>query len=154
MCVHSWSQAICADCVVISGFVACGANLGRFVFDEAEAFAMALAAELAQYADDLPPPLVTSFSRPFLSAFRLKAPVARLGLLDEPLPADWQDYCDALAIEAVHLDYTRTSPDEVAMVRETGRDVRFYTVNEPAAVAAHFDAGLTAVISDFPERFF
>lgn len=139
--------------------------------DEAEAFAVALAHELRhELRHELSPeltaktdagaptmvmsPLVTSFSRDFLRAFRRHAPTARLGLLDEPLPADWYEFCADLAIEAVHLDYSRTSPEDVAAVRARGLDVRFYTVNDPAAVQAHLAAGLTAVISDFPERFF
>ena len=122
--------------------------------DESEAFAAALASELALPAHQLQNPLVTSFSREFLVAFRKHAPTARLGYLDEPLPADWQAFCDEIDAEAVHLDYSRTSPDEVAAVRASGRDIRFYTVNDPDAVQAHFEAGLTAVISDFPDRFF
>ncbi len=129
--------------------------------DEALLFASALAQELAGnwFADKdvspaIRPPLVTSFSRPFLTMLRSIDPAVRLGLLDEPLPPDWQAFCDEWQIEAVHLDYAQTSPEDVAAVRASGRDVRLYTVNDPAAIADHVDAGLTAVISDFPERFF
>ena len=122
--------------------------------DETEAFAAALAAELALPAHQAQNPLVTSFSREFLIAFRAHAPTARLAYLDEPLPADWQVFCDEIGAEAVHLDYSRTSPNAVAAVRASGRDIRFYTVNDPVAVEAHLHAGLTAIITDFPDRFF
>lgn len=119
-------------------------------YEERE-FAIALAEILSQHLEMQP--LITSFSRPFLYAMRQESPDARLGLLDEPLPRDWQEFCDAWTIEAVHLDYAQTSAEDVAAVRASGRDVRLYTVNDPVAVAPHLAAGVTAIITDFPERF-
>ena len=118
---------------------------------EEDEFARLLAATLSERRTV--PPLVTSFSRPFLCALRQECPGARLGLLDEPLPKDWQEFCDAWQIEAVHLDYTQTSVADIMAVRATGRDVRLYTANDPEAVAAHLAAGATAIITDFPEHF-
>ena len=120
--------------------------------NEEVAFADAIAGILAQNLSK--PPLVTSFSRKFLMALRTAAPDARLGLLGEALPEDWEGFCDQLAVEAVHLDVTKCTPDDIAAIGKTGRDTRLYTVNDPASVTGHIDAGLTSVITDLPDRFF
>lgn len=119
--------------------------------NEEEEFAVALAKELSQ--NNAPSPLITSFSRSFLCAMRHECPNARLGLLDEPLPPDWEAFCDEWKMEAVHLDYTQSSTEDIAAIRASGRDIRLYTANEPAGVAPHLAAGATAIITDFPERF-
>lgn len=119
--------------------------------DEEHIFAQELARVLLRKTGEAP--LITSFSRPFLCAMRAASPEARLGLLDEPLPDDWKAFCDEWLIEAVHLDYAQTSPDDVAKVVASGRDLRLYTANDPVAVSSHLAAGAKAIITDFPERF-
>ncbi|MDB2391191.1 glycerophosphodiester phosphodiesterase family protein [Alphaproteobacteria bacterium] len=123
--------------------------------DEHHAFAESLAVTLAGVSEQavLDDYLISSFSRPFLESMRAIMVDAPLVLLDESLPSDWLDYSEALALKAIHLDYRRISPDDVRAVRSAGLDCRVYTANEPVAVHPLIEAGLTAVISDFPERF-
>ena len=123
--------------------------------DEHHAFATALAETLNNVIGQtgLDDYLISSFSRPFLESMRAVMPDAPLVLLDEALPSDWADYNDALGLQAIHLDYRRITPDDVRTVRAAGLDCRVYTANDPVAVQPLIEAGLTTVISDFPERF-
>lgn len=123
--------------------------------DEHEAFAKALAETLTMAIGqtDLDDYLISSFSRPFLESMRSVMPDAPLVLLDEALPSDWAGYSDALGLQAIHLDYRRITPDDVRAVRAAGLDCRVYTANDPVVVQPLIAAGLTTVISDFPERF-
>ena len=123
--------------------------------DEHHAFADALARTLTKMIDqnNLDDYLISSFSRPFLESMRAAMPAAPLVLLDEALPADWVDYSAKLDLQAIHLDYRRISSDDIRAVKAAGLDCRVYTANDPAAVQPLIEAGLTAVITDFPERF-
>ncbi|MBT6566325.1 glycerophosphodiester phosphodiesterase family protein [uncultured Candidatus Puniceispirillum sp.] len=123
--------------------------------DEHLAFAHALATTLAKVMsrtrlDDY---LISSFSRPFLESMRTIMADAPLVLLDEALPSDWADYNDKLGLQAIHLNYRRITPDDVRAVKAAGLDCRIYTANDPVVVQPLIEAGLTSVISDFPERF-
>ena len=123
--------------------------------DEHHAFAHAIADTLAKVISQsgLDDYLISSFSRPFLASMRREMADAPLVLLDEALPSDWADYSNALGLKAIHLDYRRITPEDVQAIRSAGLDCRVYTANDPEAVRPMIAAGLTSVISDFPERF-
>lgn len=123
--------------------------------DEHNAFARALSSTLAEVISQtgLDDYLISSFSRPFLASMRSVMVDAPLVLLDEALPSDWADYSAALGLEAIHLDYRRITPEDVQAIILAGLDCRVYTANDPEAVRPLIAAGLTSVISDFPERF-
>lgn len=123
--------------------------------DEHHAFARALSSTLAEVISQtgLDDYLISSFSRPFLASMRSVMADAPLVLLDEALPSDWADYSAALGLEAIHLDYRRITPEDVQAIISAGLDCRVYTANDPEAVRPLITAGLTSVISDFPERF-
>lgn len=123
--------------------------------DEHNAFARALSSTLAEVISQtgLDDYLISSFSRPFLASMRSVMADAPLVLLDEALPSDWADYSAALGLEAIHLDYRRITPEDVQAIILAGLDCRVYTANDPEAVRPLITAGLTSVISDFPERF-
>lgn len=123
--------------------------------DEHNAFARALSSTLAEVISQtgLDDYLISSFSRPFLASMRSVMVDAPLVLLDEALPSDWADYSAALGLEAIHLDYRRITPEDVQAIILAGLDCRVYTANDPEAVRPLITAGLTSVISDFPERF-
>ena len=123
--------------------------------DEHNAFVRALSSTLAEVISQtgLDDYLISSFSRPFLASMRSVMADAPLVLLDEALPSDWADYSAALGLEAIHLDYRRITPEDVQAIISAGLDCRVYTANDPEAVRPLITAGLTSVISDFPERF-
>ena len=123
--------------------------------DEHHAFARALSSTLAQVISQtgLDDYLISSFSRPFLASMRSVMADVPLVLLDEALPSDWADYSAALGLEAIHLDYRRITAEDVQAIISAGLDCRVYTANDPEAVRPLISAGLTSVISDFPERF-
>ena len=123
--------------------------------DEHHAFAHAIADTLAKVISQsgLDDYLLSSFSRPFLASMLRVMADAPLVLLDEALPSDWADFSNALGLKAIHLDYRLITPDDVQAIRFAGLDCRIYTANDPEAVRPLIAAGLTSVISDFPERF-
>lgn len=97
--------------------------------------------------------ITSSFNHGELAAFRARMPAMALAALyEEPAP-DWRGILARLDAVALHVDHRFVSVD---LLREAGRagvDVRVYTTNEPARMAAFRDAGLTSVITDHPPLF-
>lgn len=97
------------------------------------------------------PPLVSSFERPCLEVARDLVPAWPRGLLAERLPEDWRDQAADLGCIGVGLDQRHLDTDQISAVRAEGLAVLAYTVNDPARAAVLWDAGVTAIFSDFPD---
>lgn len=108
----------------------------------------ALAAPEAAHA--LPPLVISSFSTVALGEIARRLPAAPRALLAERLPPDWRDLVDALGCAALHLNAARLDAGTVAALRTAapGLVLAAYTVNEPAAMAALFAAGIDALFTD------
>ncbi|NQD37051.1 glycerophosphodiester phosphodiesterase [Permianibacter sp. IMCC34836] len=98
------------------------------------------------------PLLISSFSLQSLRAFQRYLPELPRGLLLErrwPLPRILAEL-DALAAVSFHYDDSLITPEQIAAVRASGRDVLIWTVNDPARAKALWQLGVTAVFSDQP----
>lgn len=106
---------------------------------------------LAKWPDDLPPPLVTSFSRNAIETARKVAPHWPRGLVSDPWPEDWREVCVRDGCATLHIHHASLTPERVAEAKEAGLKVLSYTVNEPDLAQKLWDWGVDSVFSDRPE---
>lgn len=96
--------------------------------------------------------VISSFSVPALLAAKSQpSRHASFALLVEDLPADWQALVREVGAIAVHMDAVHATPDKIAAVREIGRAVACYTVNDRIEAERLLESGATAIFTDHPE---
>jgi glycerophosphoryl diester phosphodiesterase len=94
----------------------------------------------------------SSFSVPALLAAKGQpSRHAAFALLVDDLPPDWQSVAREVGAIAVHMDAAHATPDKIAAVRETGRAVACYTVNDRIEAERLLTSGATAIFTDHPE---
>lgn len=112
---------------------------------------------LAKYwPENLPPPLLSSFSINALSYVRSRFPDAKLGLLLEKWRSDWQHLADELACSTVNLASRAFNRARVRAIHESGRIALAYTINDIKQAQRLFAIGVDGVFSnhvDFLEEF-
>ncbi len=112
---------------------------------------VALQHALAKWPDDLPPPLVTSFSRNAIEMARKAAPHWPRGLVSDPWPLDWREVCAGDGCATLHILHTSLTPERVAEAKKTGLKLLAYTVNELETAKGLWEIGVDSVFSDQPE---
>jgi glycerophosphoryl diester phosphodiesterase len=96
--------------------------------------------------------VISSFSVPALLAAKSQSSRhASFALLVEDLPPEWPALVREVGAIAVHMDAACATPDKIAAVREKGRAVACYTVNERAEAERLLALGVTAIFTDHPE---
>lgn len=101
---------------------------------------------------DLPPPLVSSFSRAAVAVARDLRPDWPRGLLFGAPARDWREAAADLGCASINVHHRRVRQAQVAAMREAGYDVLAYTVNDPARARLLWSWGVDAVFSDVPDR--
>ena len=72
------------------------------------------------------------------------------GYLTSGLPRDWRETADRIGAATVNIDHRRETPTSVRAVRETGRPVLAFTVNDIARARELFDWGVAGIFCDRP----
>lgn len=117
----------------------------------AEAVATQLLGRLA--ADATPEQfLVSSFHLPELYEFRQLLPQVPIGVLLCGVPLDWAACAAELQAECVNLSDEFVDERLVADIKNQGRRVYVYTVNEPEDMLRLRAMGVDGVFTDFPDR--
>ncbi len=106
----------------------------------------------AEWPDDLPPPLLSSFQFDSLRAAQLAAPEFDRALLVTGIPEDWESQLWALECVALHCAHTPLTPARIGEIISSGYAVRCYTVNDPERAADLLHWGVASIITDFPDR--
>lgn len=104
------------------------------------------------WPDQLPPPVVSSFSLDSLYAFQKQSPDIVCAPLFSKLPRDWLMHAERLNADAVHLGLRRLKRADVDAVQRSGCAVRIYTVNDIKTAARLSAWGVQSIFSDFPDR--
>ena len=106
------------------------------------------------WPSDIPPPVVSSFSRESLSAaIPLLASEIEVAQLWGRVPAEWRQELAALGATAVHCDADRLEKEIARQIVASGTPLRCYTVNTPALADKLFDWGVSCIITDYPDMF-
>jgi len=111
---------------------------------------VALAVAHAIWPTDRPLPLISSFSLEALETAHRVRPEWPRGYLTSGLPLDWRSIADRLDAATVNIDHRRETAASVRAIRETGRPVLAFTVNDVARTKELLGWGVTAVFCDRP----
>ena len=106
---------------------------------------------LAKWPADLPPPLVTSFSRVAIETLRKVAPHWPRGLVSHSWPEDWREFGARHECATLHIAHENLTPERIALAQEAGLAVLAYTVNDVEIARRLWDWGVDSVFSDTPE---
>ncbi len=104
------------------------------------------------WPDNLPPPLISSFSVQALAAARTIAPDIERALLVDRIRGDWRERLSKLECPAIHTVARSLSAGMAHEVRSAGYALRCFTVNSAAEAAKFYAMGVETVFSDYPER--
>lgn len=106
------------------------------------------------------PPLLSSFSRAALVAAKTAVPALPRALIAESPTDDDLAFLDAIDAVSLHSGWRAATPALLERVHHDERRLLVWTVNDPPAAEALFDAGVDGVITDnlrqfarrFPDR--
>ncbi len=104
----------------------------------------------AKWPKALPAPVVSSFSRESLAAFRDAAPTLPLGYLTWEKPADWSAAARALNCRSIHCAAQHLTPDWAAEIKALGYALAVYTVNDRPMADRLRRWGVDSIITDRP----
>ena len=105
------------------------------------------------WRDDMPPPVLSSFSLDALDAAMEAAPHLDRAILWWNVREDWADYHERLDASAVHISIRKTEDHQAQAFLDAGIPMRVYTVNEPEQAEKAFGWGAEAIFTDYPDRF-
>jgi len=96
--------------------------------------------------------LISSFNHDYLLMCHIIYPVISTGALQkESHPPDIIDYLKTIGVAAYHPADSITNRPMIRRLRAAGFGVNVFTVNDTKRQDALFNAGATAVFTDFPE---
>jgi glycerophosphoryl diester phosphodiesterase len=94
---------------------------------------------------------ISSFSRAMLRAVRKLNSTVPLGMAMDRWNPFWKRSADRLSCVSIHCDKNILTPKRVREIKNTGRQVLAYTVNDRAEAEALFDMGVDGVFSNYPD---
>jgi len=104
------------------------------------------------WPEELPPPLLSSFSLASLEAIRRVDQKIALGLLMKRWKAKWFTIAEALQCVSIHVKHTLLNERRAAAVKRAGKLLVCYTVNSPEKALQYAKWGVDAVITDYPDQ--
>lgn len=96
-------------------------------------------------------PLLSSFERSALETCRALAPEMPRGYLSEIQGEDWVAEAKGLGCATLNLLWENITPEQVPALTASGLPLLLWTVNAPEVAQAFLAAGVTAVITDYPD---
>jgi len=119
---------------------------------EAETGRVVGAALARDWPDNLPAPLISSFSTAALRSFAAAAPAYPRALLVWPMPKDWRRQLEDLGCVAMHCLSRKLREPRARDVLAAGYGLRAFTVNHAGRARQLFEWGVDGVFTDYPDR--
>jgi glycerophosphoryl diester phosphodiesterase len=116
--------------------------------DEERTVKKVLADIQAGWAEDMTPPLISSFSLVALHYVRACSPQAMIGLLVDSWFPGWEDLVEKLQCATVDVNQAIVTPREIAVIKAMGKLVLAYTVNDVARAKELIAMGVSAIFTD------
>lgn len=110
--------------------------------------------DIKTYANHGTPLLVTSFSKTILQQVRHQDSHIPLGFLMSEWDENYYDFCNEISATHVCIEHHLLFPERVKQLKDEGRFVFAYTVNEVARAKALFSFGVDAIFSDCSREMF
>lgn len=96
--------------------------------------------------------ILSSFNHYSIRRAKALCPEVKCGLLTESWIIDAGRYVRDAGFECYHPIYFNNTPEVVAEVKSRGVEINTWTVNEEADIRRMIDAGVTAIIGNYPDR--
>lgn len=96
--------------------------------------------------------LVSSFDESALIHFRRLNNNCPLGIIYDCLPDDWLKLAQDLRAQTIHLWAEQLTPSMIEEVKQSGRELYVFTVNERMAAERLWAMGVDGLFSDYPDR--
>jgi glycerophosphoryl diester phosphodiesterase len=96
--------------------------------------------------------LFSSFSVKALEALRQQSKTCLLGLLMHTWLPNWQQISEELHCLSIHVNQEILTAEKAKRIKETGRMLLCYTVNDPLRAKELYSWGVDAVFSDVPDK--
>lgn len=96
--------------------------------------------------------LISSFNHAYLRQVKALQPALLIGALVESPVDDPPGLLRALGAQAYHPDKDLIQPEQARALRQQGFEVNIWTVNEDSEMHAWLEAGVSGIITDFPQR--
>ncbi len=110
------------------------------------------------WPDDIPPPLISSFSAICLETAFDMVPHWHRGLLlnegnDEDLPylEEWAKLAEYLQVSSINCNGNHVNPEQLALYQATGLPILSYTINDPNKAIELIEMGVHGLFSDCPD---
>lgn len=103
------------------------------------------------WPDDVPPPLVSSFSHVSLETAMEMIPEWPRGLLIDDYIPHWRELAEHIDAQTVNIDGNAVTRDQMDEYLDYARPILAYTINDPVKARELFDWGVSSVFSDCPD---
>ncbi|APJ04984.1 glycerophosphodiester phosphodiesterase [Silvanigrella aquatica] len=103
-----------------------------------------------KWPQELPPPLVSSFSMDSLVTVKKVYPNLIIGALFETLPDDWKKIILKVQAQTIHIDHEVVNAKMIQEMKDAGYPVLTYTVNDQKRARELFNIGVHSIFTDFP----
>ena len=96
--------------------------------------------------------LISSFNHAYLVRVKKADPAIATAALVDQAVADPVTLLEKLDAKAYHPSILASNPDHFLALRNAGKDINVWTVNDEAAMKHLVAMGATGIITDFPQR--
>lgn len=103
------------------------------------------------WPDDLPPPLISSFSHVSLEAAYDTMHEWPRGLLMDEFDPNWRDIAEHLEAHTININGNTVTEEQVEACLDYGKQILAYTINDPARARLLMSWGVSSVFSDCPD---
>ncbi|MCE9506978.1 MAG: glycerophosphoryl diester phosphodiesterase, partial [Alphaproteobacteria bacterium] len=103
------------------------------------------------WPDDVPTPLVSSFSHVSLESAMDMMPEWPRGLLIDEYFPEWKELAAHLDVHTINIDGNTVTRDQMAEYLDYGKPILAYTINDPAKAKLLMSWGVSSVFSDCPD---
>ncbi|WP_158998713.1 glycerophosphoryl diester phosphodiesterase [Pigmentibacter ruber] len=103
-----------------------------------------------KWPQNLPQPIVSSFSMESLLAAKKIEPNLIIGALFEKLPSDWKKIAKEVKAQTIHVDHEIVTKELITEIQGEGYPILAYTVNDQTRANYLFELGVSAVFTDYP----
>lgn len=117
---------------------------------EAELAKIAVPIARDMWPDELPTPLISSFSRISIAAAREVAPEWPMDVIYDRIPTEWKEDAKTLELAAIGANHKHLTREQVMDIRGYGLKLSSYTVNEIERASILFQWGVDAIFTDVP----
>lgn len=119
---------------------------------EEETVKKVLATVKKYWTDEMPKPLLSSFSLSSLEHLRFYSPNCLIGFLMHDWTDEWKEVCDRLNCVSVNVNEEILTEERVQQIKSTQRWLLSYTVNTTERAQELYSWGVDAVFSDYPDE--